>query len=420
MSSLFRKEVLESRRNQWLGEISLVQPLRGWILAGFAISAALLVLAFLFFGDYTRRSRVSGQLVPSAGLITVMAPAVGVIERLLVDEGESVSRGQALAVVSVPRALASGESVADALSEALQRRQVGAAREAQSREELMRAQAAGIEGQIRIAREELEGIAAEAATRDEQVRLAEKILERYRRLSGDHFVSELELQQQEQIVLDQVSARQALERQRRSILRTIAQLEQSLAEMPAQQATQDAVLEQELAAIARDQVQTQTGAELLVKAPAAGIVASRTVETGQALQVGQPLLTLLPEGSGLEAQLLLPSRAIGFIEPGDGVLLRYQAFPHQKFGHHRGTVRQVSRSALGQESGSMTGSDGTREPVYRVRVELEAQSIMAYGKPEPLRPGMLVEADILGENRKLYEWVLEPLYSVYGSVAGGP
>jgi len=419
MSSLFRKEVLESRRNQWLGGISLVQPLRGWVLAAFAISAALLVLAFLFLGDYTRRSRVSGQLVPNAGLVTVMAPAVGVIERLLVDEGESVSGGQALAVVSVPRSLTSGKSVADALSEALQRRQVSTAREARSREELMHAQAAGIERQLGIAREELEGIAAEAATRDEQVRLAQKILERYRRLSRDHFVSELELQQQEQIVLDQVSARQSLERQRRSILRTIAQLEQELAEMPAQRATQDAVLEQELAAIARDRVQAQTGAELLVKAPAAGIVASRVVEAGQAVQAGQPLLTVLPEGSSLEAQLLLPSRAIGFIEPGDSVLLRYQAFPHQKFGHHRGTVRQVSRSAMAQENSSVAGAGGSSEPVYRLRVELEAQTIMAYGKPEPLRPGMLVEADILGENRKLYEWVLEPLYSVYGSVTSG-
>lgn len=284
----------------------------------------------------------------------------------------------------------------------------------------MRAQAAGIERQIRIAREELEGIAKEAATRDEQVRLARKILERYRRLSGDHFVSELELQQQKQILLDQVSARQALERQRRSILRTIAQLEQALAEMPAQRETQSAVLEQELAAIARDRVQAQTGAELLVKAPAAGIVASRVVEVGQAIQAGQPLLTLLPEGSRLEAQLLLPSRAIGFIEPGDRVLLRYQAFPHQKFGHHRGTVSQVSRSALAPQKSAMAGAGSSSEPVYRLRVELEAQAIMAYGTPEPLRPGMLVEADILGESRKLYEWVLEPLYSVYGSVAGGP
>ncbi|MBS3746846.1 MAG: HlyD family efflux transporter periplasmic adaptor subunit [Wenzhouxiangellaceae bacterium] len=419
MNSLFRKEVLTARQNEWLGGISLVQPVRGWILAGFAITAATLVLLFLFFGDYTRRSRVSGQLVPSAGLVTVMAPAVGVIQKMLVDEGESVSQGQALGIVSVPRALASGVRVADALGEVLRRRQAGAAGEARSREALMRAQAAGIERQIRIARDELEGIAKEIATRGQQVRLARKILERYRRLSSDHFVSELELQQQEQLVLEQVSTRQGLERQHRSILRTVAQLEQRLAEMPAQQATQDAVLEQELAVIARDRVQTLTGAELMVKAPAAGMVASRTVEVGQGVQAGQPLLTLLPKDSGLEARLLLPSRAIGFIEPGDSVLLRYQAFPHQKFGHHRGTVRQVSRSALA-EANSMTGAQEGREPVYRVRVELEAQTIMAYGKPEALRPGMLVQADILGESRKLYEWVLEPLYSVYGSVVGDP
>ena len=43
-------------------------------------------------------------------------------------------------------------------------------------------------------------------------------------------------------------------------------------------------------------------------------------------------------------------------------LLRYPAFPHQRFGHHRGTVRQVSRSALAQASSSMTGAGGSGEP----------------------------------------------------------
>lgn len=418
MSSLFREEVLEARQNQWLGGISLVQPVRSWILCAFATGAALLVLAFLFFGDYTRRSKVTGQLVPSAGLSTVMAPSAGVVERMLVDEGDTVMEGQSLAIIAVPRALVSGQELADALGEVLQRRRESALLEARSREDLIRAEAAGIERQLGIAREELEGLEAEAMTRDEQVRLARAMLERHRRLFRDQFVSELELQQQEQVVLNQVSARQGLERQRRSILRTIAQLEQRLAEMPAQQAAESAVLEQELAAIERDRVQTRTSAELLVKAPTAGTIASRMAEAGQSVEIGQAMLTLLPGGSDLEARLLLPTRAIGFIEPGDSVLLRYQAFPHQKFGHHRGTVKQVSRSALSQRAGSMPGSGAVGEPVYRVRVALENQTIMAYGKPEPLRPGMLVEADILGESRKLYEWVLEPLYSVYGSVGG--
>lgn len=94
------------------------------------------------------------------------------------------------------------------------------------------------------------------------------------------------------------------------------------------------------------------------------------------------------------------------------VQLGYQAFPHQKFGHHRGVVARISRSAIGPSLPGPNGQAG--EPYYRVVVHLAGQTILAYGKPEPLRPGMLLEADILGEERKLYEWVLEPLYSLTG------
>lgn len=421
MSSLFRKEVLEARRNQWLGGISFAQPVRAWILGVFAFLVAGAVVLFLVFGEYTRRSRVSGQLVPTGGLVTVMAPSAGVVERLLVDEGMAVRQHEALATVVVPRALSSGEDVAAALDETLRQRQQSLAREARSRDDQIAAQLEGIERRLSLATGELEAIEQEAATQDDQVRLARDMLARHRRLSNEHYVSELQLQQQEQALLDRVASRQTLERQARTTRRLIAQLEQSLAELAAEREAEAATVEQELAAIARERIQARTGAEILVKAPGAGVVASRSVEPGQAVQAGQPLLTLLPEDSRLEARLLLPSRAIGFVDLGDTVLLRYQAFPHQKFGHHRGTVTQVSRSALtGSELRTLTGSDQPAEPFYRVRVALEAESIMAYGKPEPLKPGMLVEADVLGESRKLYEWVLEPLYSVYGAVGDGP
>ncbi len=418
MSSLFRKEVLDARRNAWLGGISFAQPLHGWLLGGFMFLVAVSVLLFLFFGEYTRRSPVAGQLVPTAGLITVMAPSAGVVEQMLVEEGASVEQHQALAIVTVPRALASGIDVGAALEEVLHRREEGVTREARVRGDQMEAQLDGLKRQLSLARDELAAIEEEGATQDEQVQLARDMLARYRQLSGERYVSELQLQQQEQALLDRIAARQAMERQARTLRRSIAQIEQSLAELPAEKEARAAIVEQEIAAIARERLQARTGSEVLIKAPAAGIVASRVAEAGQAIQAAQPLLTLLPEGSRLEAQLLLPSRAIGFIAPGDTVLLRYQAFPYQKFGHHRGTVTRISRSALtGPELGTLAGLDPAGGPYYRVKVALEAQSILAFGNEEPLRPGMLVEADILGESRKLYEWVLEPLYSVHGRVA---
>ena len=136
------------------------------------------------------------------------------------------------------------------------------------------------------------------------------------------------------------------------------------------------------------------------------------MEPGQAVYAGQPIISILPSGSELRAQLLVPSSAIGFIKNGDRVLLRYQAYPYQKFGMHRGTVMRISRSAS-----TVTQEQGVaRQPVYRVLVSLDRQDVLAYGKPETLRPGMQLEADIMGERRRLYEWLLEPLYSVTGKI----
>ncbi|KFA36687.1 HlyD family efflux transporter periplasmic adaptor subunit, partial [Xanthomonas vasicola] len=78
------------------------------------------------------------------------------------------------------------------------------------------------------------------------------------------------------------------------------------------------------AAVEQEQVQTQVNGALVVTAPVAGVVATQMAKPGQAIQLGQPLLSVVPGDGRLEAELLVPSRAIGFIAPGDTVLLRYQ------------------------------------------------------------------------------------------------
>jgi len=151
-----------------------------------------------------------------------------------------------------------------------------------------------------------------------------------------------------------------------------------------------------------------------VTAPAAGTVAALLVEPGQAVGGGASLLTLLPDGSPLEAHLYAPSRAVGFIRAGQEVRLRFPAFPYQKFGSHRARVLSVSRSALVPAESGFVPPDGAREPLYRVKVALERQTVSAYGRDEPLQAGMLVDADVLLDRRRLIEWVFEPLLSLAG------
>ena len=80
------------------------------------------------------------------------------------------------------------------------------------------------------------------------------------------------------------------------------------------------------------------------------------------------------------------------------------------------TLMQLMRYASGLGFGSLPQrlelnelSVSCLEASYRVTVSLEQQHISAYGKPQPLKPGMLVEADIIQRKGKLWEWITEPI-----------
>lgn len=415
--SLFRKEVLEARQSRWLGGISLGQPVPLWVLCGCAIAIAAAVVVFLTFGEYTRRTRVVGQLVPTLGLANVSAPAAGTLSQVRVEEGEHVLAGQVLAVVTVPRATLAGGDTNQALEQTLEQRRTGTAAGFASQRQQLEAQQAGVLAQASDAQGELAQIEAELNTRRRQQQLADETLARYKALRVKQYVTDLQVQQQESVALEQLSQVQALERQALAARRLLAQLNQANHELPAQIAALSAAEQRDSASLSQESLETKSKAEAVIQAPVSGTITALLGQPGQAVQPGQTVLSMLPAASNLEAQLLVPSRAVGFISPGDTVLLRYQAYPYQKFGHYGGHVAQISRSALSSgELGTLIGNADAGEPYYRVIVSLDQQSVHAYGKDEPLKPGLLLEADILGEHRKLWEWAFEPLYTLTGRI----
>ncbi len=391
--------------------------MRLWLLTAFAALIALAVILFFILGTYTQRSRVVGQLVPVQGMATVLVPASGLVTRVDIAEGERVEAGQTIAIVAMPRSTVAGGDTVAALRQQLARRADGLALAQSARQLLLDAQARGLESQLAPARRELAQIEAEVATRQQQVRLANGTLERLRQLLDGQYVSELQVEQQQAAALAQISEMQILQRQAIATRRLIAQLQQATQELPGQRKTGEAGFQRDLALLEQEQVELQARGELAITAPVAGVIATQLFKPGQAVQAGQPLLSILPGDGALEAELLVPSRAIGFIDPGDQVLLRYQAYPYQKFGHHKGRVSRISRSTVNAGQQTSSSAAGTAEPLYRVNVLLDRQSITAYGRPEALKPGMVLDADMLGERRTLIEWVLQPLYSLKGGVA---
>ncbi len=107
MSSLFRPEALNAKQTAWLGSVLLIRPLSFTIVAWGALVLALGAAALFFIGEYTKRARVTGLLVPDKGFIKVSPAQPGVIIAKHVREGQTVKAGDALFTVSLERVAAS-------------------------------------------------------------------------------------------------------------------------------------------------------------------------------------------------------------------------------------------------------------------------------------------------------------------------
>jgi membrane fusion protein len=224
------------------------------------------------------------------------------------------------------------------------------------------------------------------------------------------FLSDEQWAMREAELLEQRSALEALERESAKLVRLTAELDEQLETLAPRYANAIAELERALASSDVELAENEARRATALTAPQPGTVTGFTAEPGQPVQLGAVLARIVPVEPTLIAELFAPSRAVGFVAAGDDVRLRYAAFPYQKFGHARGTVVAVSATTVAAD----TARGG--EPLYRVAVALDAQTVTAYGVQRPLLAGMSVEADVLLERRRLYEWVLEPLFSLAGRV----
>jgi membrane fusion protein len=197
-----------------------------------------------------------------------------------------------------------------------------------------------------------------------------------------------------------------LERETVALGRVAAEVDERFETLRPRYANAIAELERALAGNELEIIENDARRSALVTAPQPGTVTGLAAQVGQAVPLGAVLARIVPSEATLVAELFAPSRAVGFLAAGDEVRLRYAAFPYQKFGHSLGTVTAVSATTVAGDSTS------GGEPLYRVAVTLASQTVTAYGAPRRLLPGMAVEADVLLERRRVYEWVLEPLYAL--------
>lgn len=340
--------------------------------------------------------------------------------RKLAKEGQTVKAGDVLFVLSSDRSIAASNSAQKSISELLSSRRDSFGVELRHIDAQARHRIAAAGRRMADITKEIQSLADQINLQGQRVAISEQALKRFSDLQATNFISAAQLQEKQAELLDQRQRLADLNRTKSVSQRDLATAQAEMDDLQIQLKRDSAALKRNVSAIEQDLTESEARSEILIRAPQDGVVAAITAVIGQTVSAGQSLLSILPAGADLEAEIYAPSRSAGFVKPGMLVLLRYQAFPYQKFGQYAAHVLEISSTSLRPEDLALSSvtlpASTASEPMYRIRLKLDRQAIQAYGETIPIKSGMVVDASILLEKRRLYEWVLEPLFSISGRI----
>jgi membrane fusion protein len=413
--SLFRPESFEARGMAWQGRavLPLRLPVVFTTFSSMALAAA--AAALLILGGYSRRVDMEGEVLPTTGVIAIAAPSQGRVDTLAVREGEAVAKGAPLYTLDLDTATKDGgaqQRIIDAqvseramlVLETQRKNQMSdlAERELLAKIEALKGQKSQAEEQINVQ----QGLVAKVANDYNQSN----------QLFARHIVTVSELNARRQEWMQALARLQDLESSDMRILGELKESQYQLATARHTRADENDALRSKILEIEEKLANAEAHRSIDIRAPADGVVTSIVAHPGQTMSAGAPMLKIVPSHASMQAELLAPSSAVGFIREGGRVLMRYSAFPYQKFGGYLGTVTTVSDAAISVEEAKLfLGGEAPSKqagPFFRIIVAPDSQFARVYGEERRLPANMRVEAYALLDRRKLYEWILEPIYEI--------
>jgi membrane fusion protein len=408
---LFRQEAVDfQRHNREWGQVALLQPLSIKITTWFITGVIALIISFLFLGQYSRKETVVGYLTPTSGTSKVFAPQLGTIREIHVNEGQQVHEGQTLLTVVTDQIAANGLDVNATMVDTLRSQKdllTGQITAEEQRTKSERERLTAMTGGLEI---EISQLQAQQKIQGERIRVEEEFVASAAALRKEGYMADTDFKRRQVVFLEQKQNLNSLNQQLAARQNQLTETRYSLQQLPTVMAGKIQGLRSELATTDQRIAEISGRRAYVIRAPAAGRVSTLQATVGQFADPRRLQMEIVPNESALQAELFVPTRAIGFVQPGQEVRILYEAFPYQQFGTYSGRVLKISQTIL-TKSDTFTPIE-LKEPAYRITVALDRPDIDAYGKKIPLQADMLLRADIILEKRSLISWLLDPLLSV--------
>lgn len=171
---------------------------------------------------------------------------------------------------------------------------------------------------------------------------------------------------------------------------------------------------------AREELSKQhhRGALSELRAPQDGVIKDvATYTVGAVVSAGTVLMTLVPVGKNLVAEVFIRNEDVGFVHEGQAVKVKLATYPFQKYGMIEGTVRKISADAAQIDSKEDQPQSDVGLSPYKAVVQLNRQALDRQGTSWALAPGMQVAAEIREGRRTVLEYLLSPVQKVVQEAA---
>jgi len=391
---LFRPEAVKARQLSPLGTV-FIAPSRYGILAslcGIALLAA--IVAMLWLGSYSDKVRLTGVVVPDRGIVRLAATSDGIVSELFITQGQRVVKGEMLFMLGMAQEAAGGPSMRELLDGLRARRgQLLVELREQGQQDAASKRLA--EANLSLHRNQIAALDQEMSVLRERIAAATDVRARYEVLRKQNYVTITTIEAADANLAEARLRLSALRRDRLQIQASLAKDSFDRDGLQSQSLERRTGLLRDLTQLDSDIAAIEARRSPVVRAPAAGIIASLDVARGEVVKPAMPLATIVPLGSRMEVTLKAPSADVGRLAPGQHAWLRFDAFPYQRYGQFGGFVQAISRTASAPDP-----SQQQRQPEYRVRVRLADQRL-----PD-LRPDMSASAVVTTGRQPLWRLLL--------------
>ncbi len=142
---------------------------------------------------------------------------------------------------------------------------------------------------------------------------------------------------------------------------------------------------------------------LIVRSPSAGVINHLAFRTrGEVIKAGDLVAKIVPTGNDIVAEVRLSPRDIGHVNVGDEAEIKISTFDPNVFGVVPGKVTKLSASTFQSEQG---------EVYYKATLKMARLSVSASGITHRITPGMVVQADVVTGRKSLVQYLLKPIYN---------